>query len=71
MVYRNSAGRLGAGFISVCLKHAGWGSHSVAFMSRDDPVTQPRVKKGVCVCVFDLGMWLMRLIYEFNSTLRE
>jgi len=36
MVYRNNAGRLGAGFISVC-KHAGW-VKNVVFMSRDDPV---------------------------------
>jgi len=37
MFYRNNAGRLGAGFISVCLETR-WMGLSVVSMSRDEPV---------------------------------
>ena len=37
MVYKNNAGRLGSGFISVCLELAGWVQKAVS-MCRNDPV---------------------------------
>jgi len=37
MVYRNNAGKLGAGFISVCLETR-WLGQNVVSMCRNDPV---------------------------------